>query len=429
MFKSREENLRDFVKARYGLFIHYGLYSLLGRGEWCLNREMIDIGEYKNMAEHFTAENFDADRICALAKASGMRYICLTTMHHDGFMLYDSDLSDFCTTRTACGRDLVQETIAAARKYGLRVHLYHSLNQWTASPDAVAALENKTDYERFIQFTFARIKELVTKYNPIDVLWYDGWWPFNAEGWQAEEMNRMVLAIQPWILFNGRNGLPGDFTTPEGHMSAPNPWRPWEACLTLNDNWCYVKGDENWKSPSHVIGMLLTAAKGNGNMLLGIGPEPDGSIPPRAEKTMREVALWLEKNGEAVYDTDVFDMGLMERGNHRSDWSHIGDYTASGNNLFLTVKYWSGSTLTITGLKTRPQQIVIPVAGETYAFDYNPANGRLTIRGLPNNSPGLCPMLKIVCSEPPEIYRCGGMHNPKTSHPPYDPCPSDLKHS
>jgi hypothetical protein len=122
-------------------------------------------------------------------------------------------------------------------------------------------------------------------------------------------------------------------------------------------------------------------------------------------------------------------MGLMERGNHRSDWSHIGDYTASGNNLFLTVKYWSGSTLTITGLKTRPQQIVIPVAGETYAFDYNPANGRLTIRGLPNNSPGLCPMLKIVCSEPPEIYRCGGMHNPKTSHPPYDPCPSDLKHS
>jgi alpha-L-fucosidase len=103
MFKSKEENLKDFTKTRYGLFIHYGLYSLLGRGEWCLNHELIDIGEYKKLAERFTAENYDADRICALAKDSGMRYLCLTTMHHDGFMLYDSELNDFCTMKTACG--------------------------------------------------------------------------------------------------------------------------------------------------------------------------------------------------------------------------------------------------------------------------------------------------------------------------------------
>jgi alpha-L-fucosidase len=426
MFKTSAENLQDFVSARYGLFIHYGLYSLIGRGEWCLNKELIDIAEYKQLAARFTAENYDADKICALAKAAGMRYICLTTMHHDGFMLYDSDLSDFCTTKTACGRDLTAETIAAARKYGLRVHLYHSLNHWTCKPSSVAALENKADYENFMQFTFARIKELVTKYNPIDILWYDGWWPFDAQGWQAEAMNQMVLAIQPWLIFNGRNGLPGDFTTPEGHISAPNPWRPWEACLTLNDNWCYVNGDENWKSSYQIISMLLATAKGNGNLCLGIGPEPDGAIPVMAEKVLLETGAWLQTNSAAVRDTDIFDMGLMARGEHRSDWSHISDFTAAGNNLFITIKFWPGNEFTITGLNNRPLKITLLGENTPLLFDYNCSNGKLTIKELPAQSPGLRPVFKVECPAPPELYRCGGMGTPVVKHPPYDPCKSDL---
>lgn len=428
MFKNREENLADFVKARYGLFIHYGLYSLLGRGEWSLNRELIDMEEYKKLANDFTAENFDADKICALAKASGMRYICLTTMHHDGFMLYDSDISDFCTTKTACGRDLVKETIAAARKHDLRIHLYHSLNHWTCNPDAVAALESKTNYDKFIQFTFDRIKELVTKYNPIDVLWYDGWWPFHSEGWQSERMNQMVREIQPQILFNGRNGLPGDFGTPEGHMSAPSPWRPWEACITINENWAYVKDDDQWKSPFKIIEMLLTAAKGNGNLLLNIGPKPDGSIQPEVEERLLEVGRWLKQNGEAIYDTEVFDFDLMERGDHRSDFCHICDYTASDNDLYLTVKFWPGEKLTITGLETAPVKVTMLADGKTYDFDYCAANGKLTIKGLPENKPGLRPVFKVECESAPSIYRCGGIGTPEVKHPPYDPCPSDIQH-
>jgi alpha-L-fucosidase len=427
MFKTKEENLQDFVKARYGLFIHYGLYSLLGRGEWCLNKELVDIDEYKALADKFTAKNFDANKICKLAKAAGMRYICLTTMHHEGFMLYDSDISDFCTTKNACGRDLVQETITAARKHGLRIHLYHSLNHWTAYPDAVAALESKEAYDKFIDFTFTRIKELVIKYNPIDVLWYDGWWPFNADGWQGIKMNEMVNSIQPWLIFNGRNGLPGDFTTPEGHMSAPSPWRPWEGCLTLNNNWCYVKNDNHWKSTYEIIEILLTAAKGNGNLLLGIGPEPDGSIPVAAEKIMLEVGKWLRQNGEAVYDTEVFNMGLMERGSHRSDWSHQCEYTASGNNLYLTVKHWPGDNIVITGLESEPLKVTMLASREEYDFDYNPTNGKLRINGLPEYAPGLRPVFKIECATPPLIYRCGGMKTPQVAHPPYDPCESDLK--
>ena len=221
-----------FTEARYGLFIHYGLYSLLGRGEWVLNREQIPLSEYRPLAASFTAEKFDAGAICNLAVRAGMRYVVLTTMHHEGYRLYPTALSEFCSRR-----DLVGELVVAARARGLRVGLYHSLNNWSDQPDAVTALEDKRAYEAFIGKTHARLREIVTRYNPIDLLWYDGWWPFNAAGWRAEEMNKMVRAIQPHILFNGRNGLPGDFATPEGHLTAPRPWRPWEACLTLNDSW------------------------------------------------------------------------------------------------------------------------------------------------------------------------------------------------
>jgi alpha-L-fucosidase len=189
-----------FAGARYGLFIHYGLYSLLERGAWVWSREEIPYEEYAALKDQFKAEKFDADALCDLAVRAGMKYVVLTTMHHEGFRLYDTALSDFSTVKAAAKRDLVTELITAARKRGLRVGLYHSLNNWYDQPDAVAALEDKVAYEKFIENTLARIKELVTKYNPIDMLWYDGWWPFNADGWQAERMNAMVREIQPHIL-------------------------------------------------------------------------------------------------------------------------------------------------------------------------------------------------------------------------------------
>lgn len=426
-FQDREENLRDFMDARYGLFLHYGLYSVVGHGEWALNKELIDVAEYKKLADSFTAKNFDADRICSLAVDAGMRFICLTTMHHDGFMLYDSKLTDFNAVKTACGRDLVAETVAAARKHGLRVHLYHSLNHWTCSPDSVDAQEDPAAYEKFMEFTFARLKELVTKFNPIDVLWYDGWWPFSAEKWRGEEMNRMVSEIQPWVLFNGRNGLSGDFGTPEGHMSAPTPWRPWEACLNTNDNWGYMKGDNNWKTPDQILSLVVTAAKGRGNLLLNVGPEPDGTIPAPAEKALREVGAWLKKNGEAVLDNmEVFDMDLMERGTHRSDWSHFVDFTASGNNLYMITKFWTGDEPVITGLKTKPKKVTQLSTGKEFAFEYNAENGKLRIKGTPAQAPEFRPVFKVECEGKPEIYRCGGLRTPKVPHTPYDPCQSDI---
>jgi len=417
-----ERKLDWFVKARHGMFIHFGVYSLLERAEWVLNRESIPIAEYKQLAAQFTAERFDADAICDLAVRAGMRYVVLTTMHHDGFRLYPTALSDFCSKR-----DLAGELVAAARQRGLRVGLYHSLNNQTDEPDAVAALEDKKAYETFIANTFARFRELVTRYNPIDTLWYDGWWPFDAKGWRAEELNAMVRGIQPHILFNGRNGLAGDFATPEGHLGAPKPWRPWEACITLNDSWGFHAGDHNWKKPSQIVDMLATCAQGRGNLLLNIGPRGDGSIPPETVSVLEAVGDWLRRCGECIYDTDPFSFDLRERGNHRGDWSHHGPFTARGNTLYWLLRLWPGQTATFAGLKCRVRSATLLGVNKTLSFTQT--NGKISLTSLPTEPPDpVCPVVRMECDQPPVMYLTAGMREPRVPHPHYDPCPPDLIH-
>lgn len=416
-----------FAEARYGLFIHYGLYSLLARGEWVMNREQIPSGEYRKLADRFTCAKFDADAICDLAVRAGMRYVVLTTMHHDGFRLYDTALSDFSTKKTASGRDLVAELVAAARKRKLRIGLYHSLNDWTGKPDAVDALEDKKAYEPFIKNTFDRIRELVTKFNPIDMLWYDGWWPFNAAGWRAEEMNAMVRTIQPHILFNGRNGLPGDFATPEGHLSAPAPWRPWEACITMNNSWGFHRGDHAWKSASDVVAMLAAVSAGGGNLLLNIGPRGDGAVPAQSARVLETVGNWLRVHGECIFGTEPFTFNLREKGIHRGDWYPHGPITARGHALYLFVPRWVGEELTLVGLESRVKRALLVCMNQKLRFRQTGA--KIVIRGLPKESPDpVCPVIRLDCDGPPSMYITGGMRIPKASHPHYDPCPSDMMH-
>jgi alpha-L-fucosidase len=422
------EKATSFAEARYGLFVHYGLYSLLERGEWVWNREEIPLAEYKELAAKFTARHFDADRLCRMAVDAGMRYVVFTTMHHEGFRLYPTELSDFHIGNSgAAGRDLVAEMVTAARAHGLQIGLYHSLNNWYDQPDSVAALENPVAYEKFIASTHARIRELVTRYNPIDILWYDGWWPFNAEGWQAERMNEMVREIQPHILFNGRNGLPGDFATPEQHLSAPHPWRPWEACVTMNESWGFHVGDHEWKTTSQILDMLSRCAQGNGNLLLNVGPRGDGSIPEPCPTTLARVGEWLRKNGESIYETELFTYDLQERGDHRGDWNFHGPLTAKADSLFWLIRRHPGDTATLGGLANKVLSVTRLDNGTPLAFQQS--GSRLQIRNIPVlNETGLWPVIRVACEGRPEVYQTGGLRIPQVAHPHYDPCPSDIAH-
>jgi alpha-L-fucosidase len=415
-----------FVNARYGMFIHYGLYSQLGRGEWVMNRERLSQEDMRALAARFKPDRFDAGELCDLAVAGGMRYVNLTTMHHDGFRLYDSELSDFNAMHYG-GRDLVAEFVKAARERGLKVCLYHTLNNWFDKPDAVDALENKDAYHEFIANTHTRIRELVTRFNPIDVLWYDGWWPFRGEGWGATALDKMVRKIQPHILLNGRHGGKGDFGTPEGHVTAPRPWRPWEACMTLNNHWGYHGGDQSWKSPADVVNLLQKVATARGNLLLNVGPRGDGSVPKATVRIIQDVGQWLSRCGECVRGTDIFTWDLEERKGHKSDWMPNGPFTARGRTLYHLVRYWPGSELVVAGLNTEVKAVWLIGGKKPKACRFTQANGKVTVTGLPKKAPDpVCTVVRFDCRKEPEIYLTGGMRVPKVHHAPYDPSPSDI---
>lgn len=419
-------NKEDFSSLQYGMFIHYGLFSQMGRGEWVMNREQIPPEEMKLQAEKFDPANFDAEAVCDLAVAGGMRYIVFTTMHHEGFRMYDTALSPY-NSFNYCGRDLVQEMVTAARKRGLKIGLYHSLNNWFDSPDAVDALEDKASYEVFIKNTFARLEELVKRFSPIDIVWYDGWWPFNSVQWKAVEMNEMLRKIQSDLLFNGRNGLPGDFGTPEQHLTAPVPWRPWEGCMTLNDHWGFHAYDNHWKDPLDVVQMLMTCAAGHGNLLLNIGPRGDGSIPEESVRIVKQVGTWLNEGGrEALQNCEKFSFSPTLRDPaDRGDWDSQGRFTTSGNDLYMILRFSPGKKLVLTGLEMKVLEVT---ACKDMTLNFTQDGGKIVVDLPEALEQKFAPVIRFRCDRKPSIYRTGGMRVPACEHPRYDPVAPDIQY-
>ena len=195
----------------------------------------------------------------------------MTTKHHEGFCHWDTKLTDYCAPKQGPGRDLVREFVEAARAEGLRVGFYYSLMDWH-HPDGAICKTDEAARRRFVDYTHGLIRELMTNYGKIDILWYDVDWPLTAEQWESERMNEMVFSLQPEIIVNNRNGLPGDFSTPEQQDPGRRAGRAWETCMTLNDSWGFNRGDDAWKTPKTIVDNLATCARGGGNYLLNIGP-------------------------------------------------------------------------------------------------------------------------------------------------------------
>src|SRR5712691_11545881 len=271
-----ERRIQWWQEAKFGMFIHWGLYSVIGRHEWAMEVEGIPIPQYEILAKHFNPKPNAARDWARLAKQAGQKYMVMTTKHHEGFCNFDTKLTDYCAPKQAAGRDLVREFVDAARAEGLRVGFYYSLMDWH-HPDGARCLTDEAARRRFVDYIHGQVRELCTNYGKLDVLWYDVSWPLKPDGWESAKMNAMARQLQPEIIINNRSGLPEDFATPEQRIQAAD--RAWEACMTMNGSWGYQHADDDWKSPKTVVRNLITCARDGGNYLLNIGPKPDGSIP------------------------------------------------------------------------------------------------------------------------------------------------------
>src|SRR6185503_18915576 len=217
--EDRERRMKWWHEAKFGMFIHWGLYSTLGRHEWVMENEGIPAAEYEPLAAKFKPKPNCARAWAQLAKRTGMKYMVMTTKHHEGFCNFDSKLTSYCATKRGPGRDLVKEYVEAARAEGLRVGFYYSLMDWH-HPDGARSLKDESARRRFVDYIHGQVRELMTNYGKVDILWYDVPWPLDAKGWESVEMNTMVRKLQPDVIINNRSRIPEDFDTPEQRIEA-----------------------------------------------------------------------------------------------------------------------------------------------------------------------------------------------------------------
>ena len=371
---TRARRMQWWHAAKFGMFIHWGVYSTIERHEWVMENEAIPIEEYMAHAKTFRPKLNAARDWAKLARETGQKYMVMTTKHHEGFCNFGTDRTTYCAPKQGPGRDLVHEYVEAARAEGMRVGFYYSLMDWH-HPDGARCETDEGARKRFVEYTHGLIRDIMSNYGKIDVLWYDVAWPLNAEQWESERMNEMVFKLQPDIIVNNRNRMPGDFSTPEQHIKAAEAGRAWETCMTLNDSWGYQKADDNWKSAKTVIRNLVSCVRDGGNYLLNIGPMPDGSIPEPIVDVFSEVGQWMQRNGHTIYESDLCQ---VRRSNYAT-------FTRTGNTLYMHVHFWPGDYVAISGLQTGVKSARLLVNNQEVKFTQNKFQLKLT--GLPVSAP------------------------------------------
>ncbi len=385
MLMDYQTRMRWFNEARFGMFIHWGLYSLLERGEWVMFCERIQAREYRKLMRRFhPPRSFKVDSWVQLARQAGMKYMVLTSRHHDGFCLFDSKVSDFTAAKSPAKRDFIAEYVDACRRHDLRVGIYYSLLDWRF-PGYYDRRKYPDSFEQMVEQAHQQVRELMTRYGKIDMLWYDGGWITGvgekdlAACWRSEELNRMVRQLQPEIIINNRSGLAEDTDTPEQHVTASGEGRCWESCMTIGDpsGWGYVRHNPNMKTVPQLIQYLVTAASEGGNYLLNIGPKADGSVQPEYVRLLGQVGRWMKKNGASIHGSErvnTFTPGI------------VGKTTMRGNKLYVHVFRWPGEATVIPGIANPVYSARFLADGGKIRFRKT-KDGKVILTGLPKNPP------------------------------------------
>jgi len=375
---SRDARMGWWREARYGMFVHFGLYAIQGTHEWTMAVENWKVQDYEKFADQFNPAPGAPREWARLAKEAGMKYMVMTSRHHDGFSLWDSKANPYNSVNYGPKRDIVREFVDACREFDLKFGFYYSLMDWH-HPDGGRAAYDSAARKRFNDYIFELNKELLTNYGKIDILWFDVAAPMEShEGWNSLEMNQRLRALQPHIIINNRSNLPEDFGTPEEHITAQGG--DWEACMTFNSiSWGYLDSEQAAPysyNPQRILKMLHQVTAGGGNLLLNIGPRPDGSVPPEAFEPLRTVGKWLETHGEVCY-------GKCDRANY---WCHgPSNSSVKGNNAYVWMWIWSGPNVTIGGFVTKLKKASILTTGQELEFTQD--GHRIFLRGLPVKGP------------------------------------------
>ena len=374
----RDARMAWWREARFGMFIHWGAYAVpagthrgervSGIGEWIMSRGRVPIPEYEEYVRRFNPTRFDADEWVRIAKDAGMKYIIITSKHHDGFAIFDSKVSRYdIVDATSYKRDAIGALAAAARRAGIRFGVYYSIMDWhhpdaqgPNAPEYNSRTWTNPNFGRYVEtYMKPQLRELLSQYPNIDVLWFDGEWVADWNDALGRDVYDELRRIRPSLIINNRvgkgrqgmagftkEGFAGDFGTPEQEVPPEGlPGVDWETCMTMNDTWGFKSYDDDWKDTRTLVRTLVDVASKGGNFLLNVGPTAEGLIPAQSVWRLREMGDWLKANGEAVYGTTVSPYGMPA-------W---GRYTAKPGKVYAHVFDWpKDGKLELLGVKTKP---------------------------------------------------------------------------
>ncbi len=403
-----------FNNARFGMFVHWGLYSILGRGEWVVKRDNIPEAEYADLAGRWNPYAFAPESWCMAAKKAGMKYVVFTTLHHDGFALFDTRTDTFNSMNTPANKDFVAEFVQACRKYDLGVGLYYSLVDWRYTHHEG---EDKAEMDKMRKLAHDQVRELMSNYGKIDILWYDGSWTPStdivphegtADFWNSEKLNAMVRELQPGILINNRSGTHEDFGTIEGRniIRPPENVKAWEACMTMGDDdfsyWGYCRSAIHRRTPAQVLLLLLHTIEFGGNFLLNVSPDPEGTIPAWQLEILDVVGTWVKENEEAVYDIEATNISRRTPKSHQGN--SCGFFTKKGNVLYFYLYEWPGRETKIPLLPIEIESVTVLKTKQELSF-FRDETGAFIISNLPSTPiDPLCTVLKLkTCGAIPGI--------------------------
>jgi alpha-L-fucosidase len=389
-----------FNEARFGMFIHWGIYAVpagqwhgqTNFGEWFQLETKMPSAEYEQFAAQFNPVEFDAREWVRIAKDAGMKYIVITSKHHDGFCMFDTKLTGYNIVQaTPFKRDPMKELSAACRAAGLKFCFYYSVPDWHSS-DFPAKYSQRgfhgapnpdADLDRYVAYVKGQIRELLTGYGPISILWFDGGGSFKQEGqadrvrlMHSQEIIDLIHELQPQCLVNNRLWLPADYGTPEQKIPGLRPTNSFEVCMTLNRHWGFNKNDHDWKQPRQVIENLVDIASKGGNYLLNVGPRPEGVIPADSVRILKAVGDWMKVNGDSIYGTSASPLETTPA------WGRV---TQKGSVLYLHVFDWPANrALTLQGVSARRAYLLADPAKK--ALKLENSGGTLTL-SLPAAAP------------------------------------------